>query len=60
METNQTIKVRSRYSKDIPFGKSYIIKEGREYKAFVNIYNTTFKEICSSLKEASKYIKKFS
>lgn len=60
METNQTIKVRSRYSKDIPFGKSYIIKEGKEYKAFVNIYNITFMETYSSLKESSKYIKKFS
>ena len=60
METNQTIKVRSRYSKDIPFGKSYIIKEGKEYKAFVNIYNTTFMETYSSLNESSKYIKKFS
>ena len=60
MKTNETIKVRSRYSKDIPFGKSYIIKEGKEYKAFVNIYNTTFMETYSSLKEASNYIRKFS
>ena len=60
METNQTIKVRSRYSKDIPFGKSYIIKEGKEYKAFVNIYSTTFMETFNNLKEASNYIKKFS
>lgn len=60
MKTNQTIKVRSRYSKDIPFGKSYIIKEGKEYKAFVNLYSTTFRETFNNLKEASNYIKKFS
>ena len=60
MKTNETIKVRSRYSKDIPFGENYIIKDGREYKAFVNLYNTTFKETYLSLKEASNYIRKFS
>ncbi|QXP45418.1 hypothetical protein PQD69_gp092 [Carnobacterium phage cd4] len=60
METNQTIKVISRYSKDIPFGKSYIIKEGKEYKAFTNLYSTTFRETFNNLKEASNYIKKFS
>ena len=59
MKTIETIKVISRYSKDIPFGKSYIIKEGKEYKAFVNIYNITFMETYNSLKEASNFIKKY-
>lgn len=57
METNQTIKVRSRNSKTIPHNESYIIKEGKQYHAFQNFYGVTFMETCNSLKEAKNFIK---
>ena len=50
------IKVRSRYSKDIPHGGNYIIKDGKQYHAFTNIYNLTFRETFKTLLEAGAYL----
>lgn len=52
----ETIKVRSRYSKNIPYGKNYIIKDGKQYHAVKNIYNITFRETFKTLLEAGAYL----